>query len=54
MMVSGDRAAWDAHTELLRAIAPAAFYGGASPEWANTVGVAVFTVLSSVAMVRPH
>jgi hypothetical protein len=54
MMVSGDKIAWDEHVDVLRAAAPAAFYGGVNPEWANTVCTALCTVFSSVAMVCSH
>jgi hypothetical protein len=52
MMVSGDRRAWREVEDIVRAAAPASFYGGCRVEWANAMGVAVVTVLASVRMVR--
>lgn len=51
-MVSGDKNAWKDVEELVRAVAPASFYGGYKVEWANTAAVGVLTFITSVRMVR--
>jgi hypothetical protein len=51
MMVSGDKKAWREVEGVVRAAAPASFYGGSRVEWANTIGVGVLTFLASVRMV---
>lgn len=53
MMVSGDKKAWREVEGVVRAAAPASFFGGRKVEWANTIGVGVFTFLASVRMVCP-
>ena len=53
MMVSGDKTAWKDVEDVIRAVAPASFYGGYKVEWANTTGVGVLTFITSVRMVRP-
>eukprot|EP00892_Ulva_mutabilis_P001739 jgi/Ulvmu1/11566/UM079_0009.1 len=50
MMVSGDKHAWKDLEEIVRAVAPASFYGGYKVEWANTTGVGVLTFMTSVRM----
>jgi hypothetical protein len=51
-MVSGDKKAWREVEGIVRAAAPASFFGGRRVEWANAIGVGVVTVLASVRMVR--
>lgn len=51
MMVSGDKKAWRGVEGIVRAAAPASFYGGRRVEWANTIGVGVVAFLVSVRMV---
>lgn len=50
MMVSGDKNAWKDVEKIVRAVAPASFYGGYKVEWANTTGVGVLTFITSVRM----
>lgn len=50
-MVSGDKNAWKYVEEIVRAVAPASFYGGYKVEWANTTAVGVLTFITSVRMV---
>jgi hypothetical protein len=54
MMVSGDKKAWRKVEQIVRAAAPASFYGGCRVEWANSIAVGVVTVLASVRMVCSH
>ena len=51
MMVSGDKNAWNHVQELVRAVAPASFYGGYKVEWANTTGLGVLMFIEAVRMV---
>jgi hypothetical protein len=52
MMVSGDKEAWREVEEIVRAAAPASFFGGCRVDWANAIAVGVVTVLASLRMVH--
>ena len=53
MLVCGDKEAWNQCKDVVKSVAPAAFFAGQLPEQANAIGIAICTFMTSVFMVRP-